>query len=95
MMHRRPLLLLGSSVALLILAITAIVAVHVVDEPLWRHMERQLNASLTGYRVHIGAPRLGLGGSLDLLDSTIAQTAHPKPPLAYVPRLHASVARPG
>src|ERR1700746_408867 len=89
-MHRRRRIILVA--ALLILAATAAIAVHAVDEPLRRHMEEQLNASLTGYRVRIGALRLHLlGGSLDLLDSTIAQTANPNPPVARVPRLHASV----
>jgi hypothetical protein len=89
MRPRRLILVLGG---LTVLGITAAIAIHAVDEPLRRHMEQQLNASLTGYRVRIGALRLHvLGGSLDLLDSTIAQTANPEPPLAWVPRLHASV----
>ncbi len=89
-MHRRRYILAAALLILLIAA--AAVAVHGIDEPLRRHMEQELNASLTGYRVRIGALRLHLlGGSLDLLDSTIAQTANPEPPVASVPRLHASV----
>src|SRR5437870_1834560 len=90
MRRRRNILVLVAGLS--ILAGTAAVAVRAIDEPLRRHIEHQLNASLTGYRVRIGALRLHpLGGSLDLLDSTIAQTANPDPPVARIPRLHASV----
>jgi len=90
MRRRRNILVLVAGLS--ILAGTAAVAVRAIDEPLRRHIEQQLNASLTGYRVRIGALRLHpLGGSLDLLDSTIAQTANPDPPVARIPRLHASV----
>jgi len=79
MRRRRNILVLVAGLS--ILAGTAAVAVRAIDEPLRRHIEQQLNASLTGYRVRIGALRLHpLGGSLDLLDSTIAQTANPDPP---------------
>ena len=89
-MRRRRLVL--AAALLTMLAAAAAVAVRRIEEPLRRHMEQQLNASLTGYRVHIGGLRLHLvGGSLDLLDSTIAQTANPEPPVARIPRLHASV----
>jgi hypothetical protein len=72
--------------------LVAVLALHAAGEPLRRHMERELNASLTGYGVRLGAVRLHpLDGSLDLLDSTIVQTANPDPPVATVPRLHASV----
>ncbi|HUE30479.1 MAG TPA: DUF748 domain-containing protein [Verrucomicrobiae bacterium] len=88
---RRRRLIFGAALLTILTAASAL-AVHAIDEPLRRHMEQQLNASLTGYRVHIGDLRLHLaGGSLDLLDSTIAQTANPEPPVARIPRLHASV----
>src|SRR5262245_13638900 len=84
--------LAGWAIALVVIASVAALVLHVVDEPVRRHMEQQLNASLKGYAVRIGRLRLHLiGGSVDLLDSTLAQTAHPDPPVAHVPRLHASV----
>ena len=89
-MRRRRLIF--AAALLTIFTVVAALGVHAIDEPLRRHMEQQLNASLTGYRVHIRDLRLHLaGGSLDLLDSTIAQTANPEPPVARIPRLHASV----
>ncbi len=89
MRSRRRMLVVA---ALTVLAIVALLALRAIDEPLRQHMEQQLNASLDGYRVGIGALRLHLlGGSLDLLDSTIVQTAHPDPPVARVPRLRPSV----
>ena len=84
--------LIFAAAFLTIFTVAAALGVHAIDEPLRRHMEKELNASLTGYRVHIRDLRLQLaGGSLDLLDSTIAQTANPEPPVARIPRLHASV----
>ena len=84
--------LIFAAAFLTIFTVAAALGVHAIDEPLRRHMEKELNASLTGYRVHIRDLRLHLaGGSLDLLDSTIAQTANPEPPVARIPRLHASV----
>jgi len=51
-----------------------------------------MNASLKGYKVRLGKLRFHpLGGSLDLIDWTIVQDAQPDPPVAYIPRLHASV----
>jgi uncharacterized protein DUF748 len=89
-MRRRGLII--AATAVLVVVLLALGGLRALDEPLRRRMEAQVNASLTGYRVGIGALRLHLlGGSVDLLDGTIAQTAHPDPPIARVPRLHASV----
>jgi uncharacterized protein DUF748 len=63
-----------------------------VDEPLRGYMERALNAELQGYTVRLAALAFHpLGFSITLKDLTIAQNAHPQPPVAQVPELHASV----
>jgi hypothetical protein len=72
-------------------AVHAAVRWH-VDEPLRRTIERNVNMRLDGYTVHIRALHLSpLGFSLDLLDSTVTQDAHPDPPVASLPRLSAGV----
>jgi uncharacterized protein DUF748 len=88
-MRRRQLAI---AAALVTVAVVVWVATRGLDEPLRRHMEGQLDASLKGYRVRIGRLRVHLlGGSVELLDSTIVQVANPEPPVANVPRLRASV----
>jgi hypothetical protein len=80
---------------LIVLALFVVVAVVMsffVEEPLRRDIERRMNADLKGYEVRIG--RLDFhpfGLSLDLENSIVIQKAHPKPPLAEVPNLSASV----
>jgi hypothetical protein len=77
---------------LLILILIIIVAAFLLDEPLRRKMEADLNNRLKGYTVRIG--RLDFhpfGLSLDLEESTIYQSAHPDPPIAHIPNLSASV----
>jgi Domain of Unknown Function (DUF748) len=82
---------IGGSV-LLILILIIIVAAFLLDEPLRRKMEADLNNRLKGYTVRIG--RLDFhpfGLSFDLEESTIYQSAHPDPPIAHIPNLSASV----
>jgi hypothetical protein len=70
----------------------AIVAAYLIDEPLRRKMESNLNKALQGYNVEIG--RLDfhpLGFSLDLENLVIRQDAHPEPALARIALLSASV----
>jgi hypothetical protein len=75
--------------------LTTLLVVYVrsyVDEPLRRIVERNVNRSLTGYTVRVGALKLHpFSLSLDLVDSQIFQDAHPDPPVAHLPRLHAGV----
>jgi hypothetical protein len=81
--------ILGSVLLILLLSI---VAASLLDEPLRRKMEADLNNRLKGYTVRIG--RLDfhpIGLSLDLEESTIYQTAHPDPPIAHIPKLSAGV----
>ncbi len=63
-----------------------------LDEPIRRRVEAQMNASLVGYTAHVRALRFHpFGFSITLLDTSLVQDAHPKPPVADFPRLHASV----
>jgi Domain of Unknown Function (DUF748) len=81
--------ILGS---VLLIPLLSIVTASLLDEPLRKKMEAELNNRLKGYTVRIG--RLDfhpIGLSLDLEESTIYQTAHPDPPIAYIPNLSASV----
>src|SRR5947207_1872160 len=69
-----------------------VIGVQFADEPLRARMEASLNASLKGYKVQIGTLRMNpFGFSVDLRDGIIRQEANPEPPIASVPRLHASV----
>ena len=82
---------IGGSV-LLILILTVVAAAFLLDEPLRRKMEADINSRLKGYTVRIG--RLDfhpLGLSLDLEESTIYQSAHPDPPIAHLPKLSAGI----
>ena len=68
------------------------IAAFLLDEPLRRKMEADINSSLKGYTVRIG--RLDfhpVGLSLDLEESTIYQSAHPDPPIAHIPKLSAGI----
>jgi hypothetical protein len=89
-MRRRRLTIAAAVLAVaagLVLALS-----FLIDEPLRRRVEAAVNASLVGYKAHIGTLRFHpLGGSLDLLDATLIQEAHPDPPVARLPLLHASV----
>jgi hypothetical protein len=78
--------------AVLVLVISVFAAAYLIDEPLRRKMERDMNSRLKGYTVRIGKLDFHpIGLSLDLEDSTIYQNAHPEPPIAHIPRLHASI----
>ena len=78
--------------ALSLLLLLVIAASHFLDEPLRKKIEADLNHRLKGYSVRVG--RLDfhpIGLSLELEQSTIAQNAHPDPPVADIPYLSASV----
>ncbi|MBI2527938.1 MAG: DUF748 domain-containing protein [Candidatus Rokubacteria bacterium] len=79
----------GIGGALVLLAYTV---AYLTDEPLRRHVEREVNGRLTGYTVRI--PRLSLhplSASFDLQDATIVQDANPDPPIARIHRLNMSL----
>ena len=74
------------------LILLAVIASFFVDEPMRRSMEREINRRLTGYSARV--PRLHFSLfdlSVTLYDTSVSQKAHPDPPVAYLPRLRASV----
>ncbi len=82
-------ILLGTVVALLLIVYAVS---FLLDEPLRRRLEAQLNANLVGYGATIRAARFHpFGFSITLKDTQIVQEKHPKPPVADFPRLDASV----
>jgi hypothetical protein len=65
---------------------------YLIDEPLRRRMERDLNNRLKGYTVRIGRVDFHpIGLSLDLEEAVISQNEHPDPPVLEIPNLSASV----
>ena len=90
LVERKSVRWIGSSISLILMLI--FVAAFLLDEPLRRKMEADINKSFKGYSVRIG--RLDfhpIGLSLDLEDSTIYQNAHPDPPIGHIPNLSASI----
>jgi uncharacterized protein DUF748 len=84
--------LVWASAVLAVLVIAIFVLAYVIDEPLRRKVERDMNAQLKGYTVRLGKLDFHpIGLSLDLRQLWIFQTPHPDPPMAYIPSLHASV----
>jgi Domain of Unknown Function (DUF748) len=75
-----------------VVLLLAYAVAFLIDEPLRRTIEGQMNARMKGYTARIG--RLDfhpLGFSLDLRDVVLSQDAHPDPPVMRIPRLSASV----
>lgn len=88
--HRKLFWFLFVPVVLLILLV--VVGSYIVDHPLRGYMERNLNQHLKGYTAHV--PRVSfhpLGFSISLFDVSLAQNAHPSPPIAQIHRLKAGV----
>ena len=78
--------------ALVLLTLGALILSALLDKPLQGYMERKLNARLKGYTVHLGGVRFHpFGFALDLTDVVIVQEANPQPPVAWIPKLSASV----
>ena len=65
---------------------------HLFDEPLRRELQAKMNQSLHGYTVTLAHAHAGpLGLNLTLRGLVIRQQVNPEPPVADIPRLHASV----
>ena len=74
------------------LIIVSIALGFVIDEPLRRYMERQLNTHLKGYTVRLGKLDLHpLRFAVELFDVVIVQDVNPEPPIVHVLRLKASL----
>src|SRR5215831_7974767 len=79
-------------VAVLMIAVIAVGASYLIDEPLRRQVERQMNARLTGYTVTIGHLSFHpIGLSLTLRDLVFVQQANPNPPVGRISGLYARV----
>jgi hypothetical protein len=77
---------------LAVLLVLAYAIAFLIDEPLRRTIERQMNARMKGYTARIGYLNVHpIGFSIDLRDLVLVQDAHPDPPVMRVPRLSASV----
>jgi hypothetical protein len=77
---------------LALLIALVVIGSFLVDEPLRRYIEGQMNERLEGYTVRI--ERLSfhpVGASLTLYGLVISQDAHPDPPVLHVERFDASV----
>ena len=75
-----------------LLLVAAVIGSFFIEEPLRQYVERQMNARLQGYTVHIGALDIHpFSCSVDLKEVVIGQDAHPDPPIVHVPELSASV----
>jgi hypothetical protein len=80
------------AIAVGLVAVLAILADVLLDEPLRAQMERRLNERLQGYQVIVRALDFHVVGfSIDLLDVVVSQSAYPDPPVAWLPRLSAGV----
>jgi hypothetical protein len=87
-----PRVLLWLVVGVIGLAVLLIIASFFVDEPMRRSMEKEINRRLTGYSVRVPRLHFSLFNlSVTLSDVNVFQQAHPDPPVAFIPRLHASV----
>jgi Domain of Unknown Function (DUF748) len=83
----------GLAAGLCVLAIVVVTYVRFfVDGPLRRTVEHNVNQRLKGYTARIGVLHFHpFTLSVDLKDATIFQDAHPDPPVAHLPLLHAGV----
>jgi Domain of Unknown Function (DUF748) len=74
------------------LSMVGIALGFLIDEPLRRHVEQELNRHLHGYAVRLGKLDLHpFRFAVDLYDIMIVQEANPEPAIVHVPRLNASV----
>jgi len=75
-----------------VLALVLYGASYLLDEPMRRNMEKELNRDLKGYSVRLPGLHVQLIGlSLTLKGLTVRQQAHPEPPVAYFPVIKASI----
>jgi hypothetical protein len=78
--------------AVVVVLALAYAIAFLIDEPLRRATEREMNARLKGYTARIGKLDFHpIGFAIDFYDVVLAQDAHPDPPVMRVPRLSASV----
>ena len=77
---------------LVIVLVVLALAVTVIDAPLRAYAEREFNRHMQGYTLHIGALHVHpIGLSIDLENARLVQNEHPDPPVADIPKWHASL----
>jgi hypothetical protein len=84
---------LGWVVGILVILLVVIgIASAFIDDPLRAYAEREFNRRLEGYTLHIGALHFHpIGLSIDLEHARLVQNEHPDPPVAGIPKWHASL----
>ena len=81
-----------TGIVLLAVAVLLVIASYLVDDPLRRYLERELNARLKGYSIRIGALTTHpLLLSVDLENLLVIQKANPEPPIAMIRRIRGGV----
>lgn len=87
-----PRWLKWTGILVVVLLVLAVIVASFMDEPVRGYVERQVNRQLKGYSLHIGKLDLHpLSLSLDLENVRFIQNRNPEPPMAQVPKWHASV----
>ena len=77
---------------LILLLVVIVLAATLIDDPLRAYAEREFNRRLEGHTLHVGALHLHpIGLSLDLEHARLVQNEHPDPPVADIPKWHASL----
>lgn len=77
---------------ILLLGLIMGVALFFIDEPLRIYAERQFNSHVNGYTLAIGRLKFHpIGLSVDFEEAILVQNEHPDPPVAKIPKWHASI----
>src|SRR5205085_422173 len=80
------------AVPVAVVVVLAFVIAFLIDEPLRRMTERQMNSKMKGYTAHIRKLDFHpIGFSIDFYDVQFSQNANPDPPVMRIERLSASV----
>ncbi len=91
-LHSLQRVLLWSAGILAAIIVVLFIASFFLDEPLRRYTENKLNSDLKGYSVRLPGLHFQLIGlSMTLKGLTVFQQAHPDPPIAVFPLLHAGI----
>ena len=81
---------IGGTLAVILLLV--IVSAFLIDEPVRRYIEHQVNRQLHVYSLRVGKLDLHpLTLSLDLEDVSLIQNRNPEPPMVLIPQWHASL----
>jgi hypothetical protein len=87
-----PRWLKWTGLIVVVAVVAAVIVASVMDEPVRGYVEKQVNSQLKGYTLSIGKLDLHpLALSLDLENVRFIQNRNPEPPMAQVPKWHASV----